>query len=195
MKISQHESEKMKRNQLFAALTLVALSGAFVLAEAPMTNGGGMGQPAPMGGDMKGMMDKTSPDMKTMMEKMPPEMKMQCQMLMSTAVSPSDPAAILALKDKLKLTEAQTAQLEAINKDARDKALVVLTADQKKTLETMPKSPQTMKDMHEQMMGKMQTMMGGKMGDKQMNCPMMNMMGGGATTQPAQDKPAASPKP
>lgn len=60
------------------------------------------------------------------------------------------------------------------------------------TLDTMPKSPQTMKDMHEQMMGKMQKMMGGKMGDQQMICPMMNMMSG-STTQPAQDK-SADPK-
>ena len=100
-----------------------------------------------MGGDKKGMADmkeKMSPEMKAMMEKMPPEMKMRCQMLMGTAVTPTDPAAILALKDQLKLTEAQAAQLEAINKEARDKAIVVLTADQKTTLDSLPKSPQTM---------------------------------------------------
>ena len=110
----------MKRNLLFAALTLVGLSGALVLAQAP--NGGAMmGQPGPMGGDMKGMMDnKMSPEMKTMMEKMSPEMKMRCQMLMNTAVIPNDAAAMLALKVQLKLTDAQAARLGAINKEAQD---------------------------------------------------------------------------
>ena len=186
----------MKRNLLFAALTLVGLSGALVLAQAP--NGGPMmGQPGPMGGGMKGMMDtKMSPEMKTMMEKMSPEMKMRCQMLMNTAVIPSDAAAMLALKVQLKLTDAQAARLETINKEAQDKAVAVLTGDQKKTLDALPKTPQTMMDMHEQMMGQMQTMMGGKMGGQMMNCPMMNMMDATAT-QPAhdmKDMPAA-PKP
>jgi len=56
----------MKRNLIFAALMLASLSGALVLAQAPMTNGGAMmGQPGPMGSGMMGMMDhKMSPDMK-----------------------------------------------------------------------------------------------------------------------------------
>ena len=42
----------------------------------------------------------------------------------------------------------------------------------------------------------MQTMMGGKMGDQMMNCPMMDMMGN-TTTQPAHDMKdmPATPKP
>lgn len=162
----------MKRHLILAAVTLIGMAAALVLAQSPAHGG-------PMGGDMK--------------EKISPEMKMRCQMMMGTAVSPTDPAAILALKDQLKLTDAQTAQLEAINKDARDKAIVVLTADQKTTLDALPKSPQTMKDMHEQMMGKMQEMMGSnKMDDQPMNCPMMKMMQGqmGPTTQPKVDAPA-----
>lgn len=178
----------MKRNLILAAAILVSLTGALALAQMPAPSG-------PMSGDMKGMADmkqEMSPEMKAMMEKMPPEIKMRCQMMMGTEVSPSDPAAILALKEQLKLTEAQTSQLEAINKEAQDKAIAVLTADQKTILDTMPKSTQTMKEMHEQMMGKMQKMMGGKMGDQRTSCPMMNMMGG-STTQPAQDK-LADPK-
>ena len=176
----------MKRNLLFAALTCVGLSGAYVLAQAPMSDmGKSTGQAAPMSGDMKGMM-----------EKMTPEMKMRCTMVMSTAIIPSDPAAILSLKTQLKLTDDQTTRLDAINKESQEKAAAVLTVDQKKTLETMPKTPQTMMDMHEQMMGQMQTMMGGKMGDQMMNCPMMNMMGA-STTQPAHDMKnmPAVPKP
>lgn len=168
----------MKRNLVLAAVVLVGLASAYVLA-----------QPGAMGSDMKGMTDmqeKMSPDMKTMMAKMSPEMKMRCNMLMNTTVIPNDPAAILALKAQLKLTEAQTTQLEAINKEAQVKAAAVLTIDQQKTLDALPKTPQTMMDMHEQMMGQMQKMMGGKMGEQMMNCPMMTMTS--ATTQPAQDK-------
>ncbi len=137
-------------------------------------------------------------DMKAMMAKMPPEMMMRCRMIMNTAVMPSDPAAILALKDQLKLSGAQVSQLEATLKDSQAKAAAVLTADQQKTLDALPKSPQTMKDMHEQMMGKMQKMMGDKMGDKPMNCPMMKMMKTmhsptEPTTQPETGTPDAMP--
>ena len=156
-----------------------------------------MGQPGAMGGGMKGMADnKMSPEMKAMMEKMSPDMKMRCQMLMNTAVIPNDGAAMLALKVQLKLTDAQIGSLTAINKEAQDKAVAVLTADQKKTLDALPKTPQTMMDMHEQMMGQMKAMMGDKMGEQMMNCPMMEMMGSSAT-QPAHDMKdmPATPKP
>lgn len=173
----------MKRNLVLAAVAVVGMAGAYVLAQTPAPD-------APMGGDMKGMTDmkaKMSPDMKAMMEKMSPEMKLRCKMLMNTTVIPSDPAAILALKGQLKLTDAQTTQLEAINKEAQVKAAAVLTADQQKVLDTLPKTPQTMMDMHEQMMGQMQKTMGGKMGEQMMSCPMMNMTN--ATTPPTPDKP------
>jgi len=128
-----------------------------------------------------------------MMDKMSPEMKMRCQMLMNTTVIPRDAAAMLALQGQLKLTDAQAARLQAINKEAQDQAVAVLTDDQKKTLDALPQTPQTMMDMHEQMMGQMQAMMGGMMGGQMMNCPMMDMMGA-TTTQPAHDM-SAMPKP
>jgi len=164
----------MKRNLVLAAVVVVGMLGAYVLAQTPASD-------APMGGDMKGMMEKMSPDM-----------KMRCKMLMNTTVTPSDAAAILALKGQLKLTDAQTTRLEAINKEAQAKATAVLTVDQQKTLDTLPKTPLTMMDMHEQMMGKMQTMMGGKMGEQLMSCPMMNMTQEqmSPTTQPNVDAPA-----
>lgn len=178
----------MKRSSLkIVSLVSLGLLGAFAIGQAPVlaetTAKPGMHAGHMMSGDMKGMMDK-----------MPSEMKMRCQMIMNTAVTPNDPAAILALKDQLKLTEAQTTQLEAINKEARDKAAAVLTAEQTKTLAAMPQKPQTMKDMHEQMMGHMQKMMGGKMGDQPMNCPMMQMMKDqkGPTTPPKADGASTS---
>lgn len=163
---------------------MVGIWGSSGMAQAPASN-------APMSGDTKGMMDgkgKMSPDMKAMMEKMSPEMKLRCKMLMNMMVSPSDPTAILSIKDQLKLTDAQTTQLEAIHKEAQVRAAAVLSVDQQKTLDAMPKTPQTMTDMHEQMMGQMQRAMGGKMGEHAMSCPMMKMSD--ATTRPAQDKPA-----
>jgi hypothetical protein len=164
----------MKRNLILAAVILIGMAGALVLAQSHAPGGA-------MGDNMKGMAG--------MMDKMSPQMKMRCQMMMDTAVTPADPAAILALKDQLKLTETQTAQLKAINKEAQDKAVAVLTADQKTTLDALPASPETMMDMHEQMMGKMRKVMGG---NKEMSCPMMNMMRGhmGPTTQPHVDAPA-----
>lgn len=168
------------------SLVTLGLLGAFAIGQVPVPADPavqpGMHAGHMMGGDMKGMMDK-----------MPPEMKMRCQMVMNTAVTPSDPAAILALKDQLKLTEAQATQLDAINKEARDKAAAVLTVEQTKTLAAMPQTPQTMKDMHEQMMGHMQKMMGGKMGDQPMSCPMMQMMKDqtGPTTLPKAGASAA----
>ena len=93
-------------------------------------------------------------------------------------VSPTDPAAILAFKDQLKLTEAQTAQLEAINKEAQDKAVAVLTADQKTMLDAVPDSPQAMNEMRRQ-----------RMGCWMMCCPMMKT-DSGDSTQPEKDQPA-----
>ncbi len=182
-------------------LTLVAaalgLPGMFAMAQARASEhsaaqsnhdpGGSLAQPGMrarhMGGDMKGMMAK-----------MPADIMMRCQMFMNMAVNPSDPNALLALNDQLQLTPAQTTELAAIQTEARDKAAAVLNAEQKKTLDAMPQSSQTMKDMHEQMMAQMQKMMGAKMGDRQMNCPMMRMMADktGPTTQ-AKTVTAAAP--
>lgn len=178
----------MKRSSLtIVSLAALGLLSAFAIGQTPATD-----KPAAHPGMHAG--HKMSGDMKAMKDKMPPEMMMRCQMFMNTAVTPSDPAAILALKDQLKLTDAQVTQLEAINKAAQDKAAAVLTADQTKTLAAMPKTPQTMKEMHEQMMGQMQKMKGDKMGGPPMSCPMMEMMKNhtGETTQPKADGTSTS---
>ena len=99
----------MKRSiRSVVALVTIGLLGAYAMARTPapdVTANHGAHQPAAapakpemMGGDMKGMMAKMSP-----------EMKMRCQMCMNTTISPSDAAAILAIKDQLKLTDDQTA--------------------------------------------------------------------------------------
>ena len=57
-----------------------------------------------------------------------------------------------------------------------------MSNDQKRTLDTMSRLPQTMKAMYEDLMAKMIKMqgdkMGGMMGDKPMACPMMDIIKG-----------------
>jgi hypothetical protein len=127
---------------------------------------------------------------------------------MNMSVSPNDPGALLAMGDQLKLTAAQTTQLNNLNSETRIKAAALLTADQKKTLDAMPQAPQTMMQMHEQLLRQTQatrqtTMqpttgpamgspMGQRMRDPQWNCPLMRMMHEEElTTQPQADQPTA----
>ena len=126
------------------------------------------------------------------MMKMPSEMQQRCRMMMQTAINPGDPAAILAIKDDLKLTPEQVQKIQAIADEARKEAKGVLDEQQAKMLQAIPAKPETPMAMHQQMMQKMKDMPAGQ-GSKMpmMNCPMMKMMDGGATTQPAQDKPTA----
>jgi len=87
--------------------------------------------------------------------KMSEPMKMRCGMMMNMEVTSHDPAALLALKDQLKLTEEQTKRLEAIVAQARQQAEQVLTDEQKTQVQPLEKLPTTMMEMHRQMMEKM----------------------------------------
>ena len=124
------------------------------------------------------------------MMNMPAEMQQRCRMMMQTAISPGDPAAILAIKDDLKLTPEQIQKLQVIADEARKQTKDVLDEQQVKVLQAIPAKPETPMAMHQQMMKNMPADKG-KGQTPMMNCPMMNMMGGGATTQPVQDKPTA----
>jgi hypothetical protein len=118
-------------------------------------------KPGMMGG-MKGM-------------KMSEPMKMRCGMMMNMEVTSHDPAALLALKDQLKLTEEQTKRLEAIVAQAQQQAEQVLTDEQKTQVQPLETLPATMKEMHKQMMEKMGQAKGGMKG--QMTCPLMEQTG------------------
>lgn len=154
-------------------LLLLALG---CLAYAQSGTGGGEGAPkggaTPMGHDMGQM----SPGMKT-----------KCQMMMQAQLTPGDPAALVASKDQLKLTEDQVKKLQAIQEQARKNAAAVLNDEQKQQVANVPAKPDTCMGMHQHMMQMMKDMHGGQSGGQmpKMNCPMMNMMGGGAATQPA----------
>src|SRR3972149_933617 len=107
----------MKRSSLIVvSLVTLGLLGGCASRQAETAARPGMRSGHMMSGDMQAMKDK-----------MPPEMMMRCQMIMNTTVTPNDPAAMLALKNQLGLTEDQASQLEAINKEAQDKAAAVLT--------------------------------------------------------------------
>ena len=153
-------------------------------------------RPAGSGMEMKGGqmgMDKNGMGKMGMgkMMDMPAEMQQRCRMMMQTSINPGDPAAILAIKDDLKLTPEQIQKIQTIGDDARKEAKSVLDEQQAKTLQSIPVNPETPMAMHQQMMKKMTAdKRGGQM--PMMSCPMMDMTGGAATTQPAQDKPTSN---
>ena len=146
-------------------------------------------RPAGSGMEMKdGHMGMGKMGMGKMMN-MPAEMQQRCRMMMQTTINPADPAAILAIKDDLKLTAEQVQKLQAIADKAQQEAKGVLDEQQAKTLQSIPVNPETPMAMHQQMMKNMPADKGGGQ-MPMMNCPMMKMTDGGATP-PAQDKPTA----
>lgn len=138
---------------VFVALAVILLPGA---AEKALGQGG-PGQkadqpsrPGMMKGGMMGMKHGMMGGMEGM--KMSGPMKLRHQMMMNMEVTPQDPAALLALKDQLKLTDEQTNRLQAILAQARQQAGQVLTDQQKAQLQPLEKLPKTMTEMHNQMM-------------------------------------------
>ena len=133
-------------------LLLLALG---CLAYAQTSTGGGQsaqkGGAMPMGHDMG---------------QMSPEMKTKCQMMMQAQLTPSDPSALVALKDQLKLTEDQVKKLQAIQEQARKDAAAVLNDEQKQQVAKIPATPDTSTGMHQQMMQMMKDMHGGQGGGR-----------------------------
>lgn len=180
--------------QIVTLTATLGLIGLFAMGQttSPPEDAAGRGYKST--GDSAEKPGKRADEVNGMMAKIPDDMKMRCQMQMNMAVSPSDPGAILALKDQLQLTTDQTTELEAINAEARTKAVAVLNSEQRSTLDTLPQSPQTMTKLHEKMIIQMQPMDGAKPGDKPMDCPVMRMMRDqtASMTPPMADTHAAS---
>ncbi len=107
--------------------------------------------------DMMGMMNG-------MMKKMGmrPEMMDRMQILMRAGVFVDSPAALQVQKDKLQLSEVQAGKLREIEKEARQKALALLTPEQRKALGDIPDKPLVMMEMCQQMMPMCAGMMGGQ---------------------------------
>lgn len=120
---------------------------------------------------------------KTMIEQMPmsPQMKKRMQAMMNTPIFLDSPCAVYGQRDRLRLTDEQKSQLIKIENEARQKALAVLTPEQKATLGDLPEKPMAMMQMCQNMSSKMMPMMKEMMGEGGMEdmmkfCPMMGMM-------------------
>jgi len=101
---------------------------------------------AQMGSNMMNMMDM----MKQM--GMKPERMDQMQLLMRTGVFVDSPAALQVQKDKLGLSEEQSQKLGEIEKKGRQKALALLTPEQRTKLGDIPDKPVVMMEMCQEMM-------------------------------------------
>lgn len=155
-----------------ALASCLLLTSELAWAQAPATT-----PPAEQKAEMPTMSEMME-HMKEMKDKMklPPECMTSCCMMMCMEVKADDPAALLALKEQLKLTPAQLDQLKKIGQQAREDAGKVLTPEQKKVIEPIAKKACTMMEIHHDMMHKM----GHKMGEHEkgpaMVCPLMKMM-------------------
>jgi hypothetical protein len=107
--------------------------------------------------------NQTGPNMTDMMKQMgmKPEMMARMQLLMHTPVFVDSPAALQVQKDKLRLSEEQAGKLNEIEKEARQKALALLTPEQRTKLGDIPDKPLVMMEMCQQMMAKMSAGSGG----------------------------------
>jgi hypothetical protein len=74
-------------------------------------------------------------------------MMKRCHIMVKARVESADPAAILALKNELELSEQQVKKLEKIAEKARDRAKALLTETQQKKLEELPDKPDCSEDM------------------------------------------------
>ena len=100
---------------------------------------------------------------------------MRRKIMMNTRINVFDPEAILGARKPLKLTNEQVNQLKTISMAARQGAMRVLNAKQRRqlnTLKKLPNYPSTMAQMHRQMMQKLSSsanMMMGKMTQQMKN--------------------------
>ena len=107
--------------------------------------------------------NQTGPNMTDMMQQMgmKPEMMARMQLLMRIPVFVDSPAALQVQRDKLQLSEEQASKLSEIDKEARQKALALLTPEQRTALGDIPDKPLVMMEMCQQMMAKMSAGAGG----------------------------------
>ena len=105
-------------------------------------------------------------------------MMARCQMMSQTEISPSDPAAILGQRERLKLSDEQVAELERIVRTARDQTTRVLNEAQTDELSRLPDKPESMMQMHQHMMERMNERGSFKWHQENSDrfCPMHRMM-------------------
>jgi YHS domain-containing protein len=76
----------------------------------------------------------------------------RCRMMMHTRMDVNAPESLLAMKDKLMLTEEQVGKLKSIAEKGQKDSEMLLTAQQKEMLQKMAGTPDTMIMMHKEMM-------------------------------------------
>lgn len=97
---------------------------------------------------------QTGPNMADSMKQMgmKPGMMARMQLLMRTGVFVDSPAALQVQKDRLQLSQEQIGKLSEIEKEARQKALTLLTPEQRTQLGDIPDKPLVMTEMCQEMM-------------------------------------------
>ena len=120
---------------------------------------------------MMGMMNMSPEQCREMMKKMgmSDAMITRCQIMGAARISAYDPAAVLALRDELKLNDDQVKELETIAATTQEQVKTKLTAEQLASLQPIAATPSSMM----QMCQSMQSMTGKKMTGMMM-CPMIS---------------------
>jgi hypothetical protein len=118
-----------------------------------------------------GMMNMSPEQCREMMKKMgmSDAMITRCQIMGSAQISAYDPAAVLAIRDELKLTDEQVKELETIAATTQEQVKTKLTAEQLASLQPIAATPNSMMQMRQSM----HSMTGEKMTGMMM-CPMMS---------------------
>ncbi|CAN5748986.1 hypothetical protein BH09VER1_BH09VER1_11830 [soil metagenome] len=121
--------------------------------------------------NMSDMMNMSPGQCRDMMKKMgmSDAMITRCQMMGTAQVSAYDPAAVLALRNDLKLTDDQVKQLEAISAATQEQVKAKLTEEQLAALKPIAATPASMMQMGQSM----HSMTGKNMTGMMMMCPMM----------------------
>jgi YHS domain-containing protein len=139
---------------MIAVVVLSILTAVYALTEEKEMK---MGKPHHYGCPC---MMADDPNKKEMMEKMGMSegMMERCRMMMHTRIEVDSPEALLAIKDRLALTEEQVAKIKTIAEKGRKDSDALLTAQQKEVLQKMAGTPDTMMKMHHEMMPIMKKM-------------------------------------
>ena len=113
--------------------------------------------PKPAATDDEQTADEAASQQVSMMDgsMMDSAMMARCRMMSQAEISPSDPAAPLAQRERLNLSEDQVAELERIAQSAREQAKRLLNESQTDELSTLPDKPESMMRMHQRMMKRM----------------------------------------
>jgi hypothetical protein len=142
---------ELSRRQYRILGLILLLIGVMLGARGMVENRAASTEPAEpafarMGTNMMNMMD--------MMQQMgmKPERMDRMQLLMRTGVFVDSPGALQVQKDKLGLSEEQSQKLGEIEKEARQKALTLLTPEQRTKLGDIPDKPVVMMEMCQEMM-------------------------------------------